>query len=99
MDVVYASNDKYARHLAVSMYSLMDHNQVEERIRIFVLAVDLSQENRDKLKETADRFEREIIFISMGDLRERFPYPVDTGGFDLSAMGRFWLTVCLCLSE
>ena len=40
MDVVYASNDNYARHLAVSMYSLMDNNQVADEIRVFVLAVD-----------------------------------------------------------
>ena len=39
MDVVFASNDNYARHLAVAMYSLMDHNQVAERIRIFILSV------------------------------------------------------------
>ncbi|MCI8948469.1 MAG: glycosyltransferase [Lachnospiraceae bacterium] len=91
MDVVYASNDKYARHMAVSMYSLMDYNQVEERIRIFVLAVDLSQENQDRLKETAEQFKREIIFIPMGDLRKRFPYAIDTGGFDISAMGRLFV--------
>ena len=49
MDVVFASNDNYARHLAVAMYSLMDHNQVAERIRIFILSVDISRENQEKL--------------------------------------------------
>ncbi len=90
MNVVYASNDAYARHLAVSMYSLLDHNQVVQRIEIFVLAVELSQENQDKLAQIARRFDREIVFLPM-DLKERFPYEVNTGGFDISAMGRLFV--------
>lgn len=95
MDVVYASNDHYARHLAVSMYSLMDNNQVMDRIRVFILAVELGRENRERLKEVADRFQREVVFVPMGDLKERFPYPVDTGAFDISAMGRLFVGTVL----
>ena len=95
MDVVYASNDNYARHLAVSMYSLMDNNQVADEIRVFVLAVDLSQESQDKLKAVAARFQRKLEIIPMGELAERFPYPVDTGAFDISAMGRLFVGTAL----
>lgn len=91
MNVVYASNDAYARHLAVSMYSLLDRNQVAEQIRIFVLSVELSQENQDKLAQIAKSFDREISFLPMGDVKEQFPYEVDTGGFDISAMGRLFV--------
>ncbi|MDO5415899.1 MAG: glycosyltransferase family 8 protein [Lachnospiraceae bacterium] len=95
MDVVYASNEHYARHLGVSMYSLLDHNQVMERIRVFVLDVDISPESRDKLKEIAAHFERELVFVPMGDLKARFPYEIDTGGFDISAMGRLFVGTVL----
>ncbi len=95
MNVVYASNDKYARHLAVSMYSLFERNQVMERIRVFVLAVDLSEESRQRLWTIAERFDRELVLIPMGDLKERFPYKVDTGGFDISAMGRLFVGTML----
>lgn len=95
MDIVYASNERYARHLAVSMYSLFDHDQVAERIRVFVLDTGLSQESKERLKEIAGRFEREVIFILMGDLKERFAYEVDTGGFDISAMGRLFVGTAL----
>lgn len=95
MNVVYASNDNYARHLAVSMYSLFDHNQVMERIRVFVLAVELSEESRQRLQVIADHFDRELIIIPMGDLKARFPYQVDTGGFDISAMGRLFVGTVL----
>lgn len=95
MNVVYASNDCYARHLAVSMYSLFDHNQVMERIRVFVLEVGLSAESRGRLQEIAEHFDRELVFIPMGDLKDRFPYEVDTGGFDISAMGRLFVGTVL----
>lgn len=91
MDVVYASNDNYARHLAVSMYSLMDHNQVAEQIRVFILSVGISQENQEKLSEIARQFARELVFIPMGDIKEKFPYAIETGGFDISTMSRLFI--------
>ncbi len=95
MDVVFASNDNYARHLAVAMYSLMDHNQVAERIRIFILSVDISRENQEKLSAVVRRFTREIIFIPMGNLKEKFPYDIETGGFDISTMSRLFIGTML----
>ena len=95
LDIVYASNERYARHLAVSMYSLFDHDQVAERVRVFVLDMGLCEESRERLEEIAGRFDREIVFIPMGDLTERFSYRVDTGGFDISAMGRLFVGTAL----
>ena len=95
MDVVFASNDNYARHLAVSMCSLMDHNQVADRIRVFILSVNLSQENKEKLSMIAQHYAREIIFIPMGNLQEKFPYAIETGGFDISTMSRLFIGTML----
>ena len=90
MDAVYSSNENYVRHLAVSMYSLMDRNQAAERIRVFILSSGITSESRERLFQIAEHFGREIVWIPMGDLREKFPYEVDTGGFDISAMGRLF---------
>lgn len=95
MNIVYVSNDLYVQHLAVSMYSLLDRNQVAEQIRIFVLSADISRENQEKLRQIVRRFDRELTFVSLGDLREKFPYKVDTGGFDISAMGRLFVGTML----
>lgn len=91
MDVVYASNDNYVRHLAVSMYSLMDHNQVAENIRVFILSVDIRRENQEKLSRIAQQFARELVFIPMGNIKEKFPYAIETGGFDISTMSRLFV--------
>ena len=54
MDIVYASNDLYARHLAVSMISLFDRNQQAEEITVYVLSVGITEESRQKLQKIAD---------------------------------------------
>ena len=37
MNVVYASNDGYARHLGTSLYSLLDKNRDFAEIAVYVL--------------------------------------------------------------
>ena len=63
MDVVYSSNENYVRHLAVSMYSLMDRNQAAERIRVFILSSGITSESRERLFQIAEHFGREIVWI------------------------------------
>lgn len=91
MNVVYASNDGYARHLAVSLYSLLEHNKEADKIHVYILSMGLSEENKNRLIGIGAQFEREVIVIELGDLKERFSYEVDTGGFDLSIMARLFV--------
>ncbi len=95
MNIVYASNDGYARHLGTSLYSLLDRNQLEQEIVIYLLSVGMSLENQEKLRTIASRFDRRLEVIEMGNLKERFPYEIDTGGFDISAMGRLFVGTVL----
>lgn len=91
MNVVYASNDHYARHLGVSLYSLFDHNRDFDEIRVYLLSMGFSGQTREGLLEIGKMFGREITIIELGDLKQRFPYEVDTGGFDLSIMARLFV--------
>ena len=88
MNVVYASNDGYARHLGTSLYSLLDKNRDFEEIAVYVLTLGLSDENQERLREIAEYFGRRLFFLNLDDLRERIGYEVDTGGFDISIMLR-----------
>lgn len=95
MNIVYASNDGYARHLGTSMYSLFGRNQVEEEITVYILSMGLSEESQNRLREIAEHFDRSLVILEMGDLKERFAAEVDTGGFDISAMGRLFIGTAL----
>ncbi|MBR6615050.1 MAG: glycosyltransferase family 8 protein [Lachnospiraceae bacterium] len=91
MNILYASNDGFARHLGTSMYSLFDKNRGAETITVYVLSLGLSEENIRKLQEIADTFGRELVILELGDIRKRFDFEVDTGGYDISIMGRLFM--------
>ncbi|MDR1766815.1 MAG: glycosyltransferase family 8 protein [Lachnospiraceae bacterium] len=67
MVVVYASNDGYARHLGVSLYSLYARNRKVEDVRVFVLSMGIGADSADKLREVAEGFGRELRFVEVGD--------------------------------
>jgi len=99
MVVAYASNDGYARHLATSMCSLFDRNRAEETIRVYILSNQLSKEQIAKLERIADQYGRELVVLELGDVRSRFPYEIDTRGFDVSALSRFFMAEMIPSSE
>ena len=79
MNIVYVSNDNYARHLGVSLCSLYDSNADEERLEVFILDTGITPDSRGKLTQIARSFGRTLTFIKLKDLEERFAVRLDTG--------------------
>lgn len=94
-NIIYASNDGYAGHLAASLYSLLDHSRGIPRMDIYILSVGMCREYQERLAAVAGIFNRNLHVAELGNLRERFDYDVDTRGFDISAMGRLFAPVVL----
>ncbi len=90
MNLVYASNDGYAGHLCASLYSLLDNNRQLEALEIYILSAGMCLEYQKRLADTAAKFGRRLHVAELGNLADRFPYAVDTRGFDISAMGRLF---------
>lgn len=90
VNIIYASNDGYAGHLAASMVSLMDNNRQIPQMDLYILSVGICPEYGAKLKKLAKSYGRSLFLKELGDLRKRFPYDIDTRGFDISAMGRLF---------
>lgn len=91
MNILYASNDGFARHLGTSMCSLFDKNREAESITVYVLSLGLSEENCGKLQSIAEKYDRKLEILELGNIRERFHFDVDTGGYDISIMGRLFM--------
>lgn len=72
MNVLYSSDNNYAQHMGVSIYSLLRHNAEFENIRLYVIDNDISPENRDKLREMVSRFSNaEIMFLPFLEWKEK----------------------------
>lgn len=65
MNILFSSDDNYARHLGVAMYSLLWHNKQTEIIRLFVVDNNISPDNKEKIIKVVSEFDNaELSFIS-----------------------------------
>lgn len=91
MNILYASNDGYARHLGTSMCSVFENCKKAAAIHVYILSLGLSGTNRERLLALGERYGRNVTILELGDLREKIGFSVDTGGYDISILGRLFL--------
>ncbi len=71
INVAFSSDNNFAQHLCVSIYSLLDSLSPERHIRIIVLDGGISTENREKIIKTVKTFDNKknsIEFYSINKL-------------------------------
>ena len=68
MNILYQTDDRYAPYTGVSIYSLLENNKELDSIRIFVIDDSISEENRKRMTECVSSYQRDLIFISAGDM-------------------------------
>lgn len=64
LNVAYCSSDLFSEVCAVSIVSLFENNKSFEKINVFVIDEQISQRNKERLMEIADKYKRNIQFIS-----------------------------------
>lgn len=62
MNILFSSDDNYARHLGVAIDSLLLHNIDVPKIRLFIIDNHISQLNIDKLESVVNSFKNSEIF-------------------------------------
>lgn len=64
MNILFSSDENYARHMGVAMISIMQHNRDVEKIRFFVVNNRITSSTIEKLESLVRGFKNaEIIFI------------------------------------
>ncbi len=91
MNVVFATDDGYAMQLGISLVSLFENNQETEGIRCYVLDGGIAEENRTKLIKIADKYKREVSFISVADYMNYLPDDYDSHGYNPIVFARLML--------
>ena len=72
LNVLYSSDDNYAQHMGVSIFSLLRNNTVFENIHLYVIDSDISPKNREKLRKVVKEFRNaEITFIPFAQWKEK----------------------------
>lgn len=97
MNVVYVSNDRYAKYLGVGLYSLYENNKSSEYLDVYIVSTGISSESVAKLEYIAEEFNRKLHIIDFSDIAKKFNFKVNTSRFDISALGRLFLDELLPL--
>lgn len=72
LNVLFSSNDNYAQHLGVAIYSLLKTNTEFEKISIYIVENNISVINKEKLNEIILKFENaESFFIDFEMWKEK----------------------------
>ena len=81
MNIVYASDEGYCQHMAVSIASLIEHNK-SEQLTFHILSDGISMEKEDQLRAMVRSYGKKIVFYPIEHLMEEMKgqiYGLDTG--------------------
>lgn len=86
MNILFSSDDNYAQHLGVAMYSFMCHNTKADKLKFFVVNNNISQENISKLLVMVSQFPNsEVLFIPFDyytkGLLLNMPWPISLSAY------------------
>ena len=95
MDIFYSSSDSYAFLTGVSILSLLENNKSCKKIHIYVMDNHISDVNKRKLIEIAKKYNREISFVPMPDMKDLTGQEIDTRRWNISTFGRLYMASAL----
>lgn len=90
MNVVYSSSDSYAPIAGVSMYSLLCSNRDADDIRFFMIDNQISEANKEKMRDMCRDFGRTIEFIPIADIEKLADASIDIGRWNISTFSRLF---------
>lgn len=68
MNVLYASDDKFAEILGASLSSLLENNQDCEELNVYILDDGISKKNAEKLNLLLKKYGRTGVFLKVDDV-------------------------------
>lgn len=72
MNVLFSSDNNYAQHLGVAIYSLLKHNQAADTISVYVVDNGIEDVNKDNLQTIVSEFANSTIYyISFDSWKEQ----------------------------
>lgn len=72
MNIVFHSSDTFVPILSVAIVSILINNKESDAITIYVIENDISNINKNKLKNIVQNYQRNIIFIPMPDINKDY---------------------------
>lgn len=95
MDILYSSSDSYAFLTGISILSLLENNRACEVIHLYIMDNHISERNKNKLLEVAEKYGRDLFFVPMPDMEQLTGQEIDTRRWNISTFGRLYMASAL----
>lgn len=96
LHVVYASDDRFAEILGISLTSLYENNRSMEQIHVYILDSKISQLNKEKIESVSSSYEREkVTWISAKNISKVLNMNVAIDRGSLSQYARLFVSSAL----
>lgn len=70
MNIVYHASDSFAKVTGTSIVSIFENNKDIDKINVYVIEKNFTEDNKKKMEQLADKYNRKIIFIPMPDINK-----------------------------
>lgn len=91
--IVYASDDRFAEILGVSLVSLYENSKDMDDIVVYVLDAGIKQENKEKLTSVSQKYSRtKMQFIAAQDISKKLSMNVTVDRGSLSQYARLFVS-------
>lgn len=91
MNILYTLNDKFVPQVAAGICSICENNKDLDNITFYLISKEITDENKNKLKEFAKKYNRELIVKELGDIKQYFDFEFDTTGWNSIVLARLLL--------
>ena len=95
MDILYSSSDSYAFLTGISIVSLLENNKDTDEINLYIMDNAITEKNREKLLQVAEKYGRKMVFVPMPDITSLTGQSIDTRRWNISTFGRLYMSSAL----
>lgn len=95
MNILYSSSDSYAFLTGISLLSLLENNKACKTIHVYIMDNKISSKNKEKLIQIAKKYQRNLSFVGMPDIKSLTGQEIDTRRWNISTFGRLYMASAL----
>lgn len=82
MNILYTVNDKFVPQIGAGICSVCENNREEKEIHFYVFSLGITNQNKEKLEQLVEKYERIISIIEIQDIQQYLDFEFDTSGWN-----------------
>lgn len=91
MNILYTLNDKFVPQVSAGICSVCENNKDAKEITFYIVSKEITQDNKEKMKELVEKYNRNIVIKELGDIKSYFDFEFDTTGWNSIVLARLLL--------